>query len=106
MAEEKPQESDLDVMSQLSERMKGVGKEAKSLNLKLSRFLEAQKQQAKSLPRPPSPEQKPTPEAPKESPVTATIKPINVAPEEPLYEELPQLPPQPEEPAATASSRL
>ena len=36
MAEEKPQESDLDVMSQLSERMKGVGKEAKSLNLKLS----------------------------------------------------------------------
>ena len=48
MAEEKPQESDLDVMSQLSERMKGVGKEAKSLNLKLSRFLEAQKQQAKS----------------------------------------------------------
>jgi len=103
MAEEKPQESDLDVMSQLSERMKGVGKEAKSLNLKLSRFLEAQKQQAKSLPRPPPPEQKPTPEAPKESPVTATIKPINVAPEEPLYEELPQLPPQPEEPAAMVS---
>lgn len=95
MADETPQTSDFDVMSQLSERLKGVGKEAKNLNLKFSRFLETQKQQAKAIsPAPPAPTPEPTP-GPAEMPslqIGDLNKPINITPEEGIVDELPQQP--------------